>query len=83
MSRVRLCDSGISPKCPKIFAAGSEGSTEMSGSKNRRYKDGEQFMESVSKDFCPFCVDVMEGRALPVAATQPAATKAISGTIVE
>jgi hypothetical protein len=56
MSSVRMCD-----RCGLIFPKDEEGSAELQGTKNRRYSDGNRYTEQVTQDFCPSCVNDMNG----------------------
>lgn len=73
MSSVRMCD-----RCSLIFPKGAEGSAELSGTKNRKYRDGSSYQETVTNDFCPNCVSDMNGTPkVPQVAAIP------SGTVME
>lgn len=56
MSSVRMCD-----RCGLIFPKDAEGSAQLQGTKNRKYSDGSPYQESVVNDFCPGCVNDMNG----------------------
>jgi hypothetical protein len=71
MSAVRMCD-----RCTKIFPYEEEGSCVLSGTKNRRYSDGNRYTENVTLDICANCNNDMNGE--PKVPTLPSILPAAS-----